>query len=153
MKIASSRSARLLLQLMGEQTPPRSLAHALALGAVIGVMPLAWGTSLLCMGAAVALRLNPVAAQIGNFAVLPLHIALFAPYFYFGTVLFGRIAPADGAGHAAICLGDGPLQMLRFLAGVNGRALLVWGVTSPLLGMAFYFVAEVAIRRIRGRYP
>lgn len=111
-----------LWRLLGGGLSPRSLAWALAVGALVGSMPLIWGTSLLCLGAALLLRLNPLAVQVGNYAAWPLQCVLAYPYLRLGAAWFGSVAPAAEQGN-----------FLLTLALANGAALGAWAVTAPLL--------------------
>ncbi|HEY7745556.1 MAG TPA: DUF2062 domain-containing protein [Desulfuromonadales bacterium] len=122
---------------------PRPLAWALAVGALVGCMPLAWGTSLLCLGAALLLRLNPLAAQIGNFAAWPLQLVLAYPYLRLGAAWFGPVAPAA----------SGQANLLQTLVMANGAALGVWTLTAPLLMPLFYAAGRLLVGKIGPRKP
>jgi len=108
---------------------PRALAWALAVGALIGSMPLVWGTTLLCLGAALLLRLNPLAVQVGNLAAWPLQILLAYPYCRLGSAWFGSTAGQLGAKSPT---GFGG-HLLRSVVVTNGAALSAWTLTAPLL--------------------
>lgn len=111
-----------LCGLLGGGLAPASLAWALAVGVLIGVMPLVWGTSLLCLGCALLLRLNPLAVQVGNFAAWPLQLLFAYPYLRLGSAWFG-IWPGEVAGSG----------LLGTLVRANGLALVAWALTAPLL--------------------
>jgi hypothetical protein len=89
---------------------------------LLGCMPLLWGTSLLCLGTALLLRLNPLAVQVGNFAAWPLQILFAYPYVWLGENGFGAM-PA-GSGHSG---------WLMAVLAANGNALGAWALTTPLL--------------------
>lgn len=129
-----------LRRLRGGGLSPRSLAWALAVGALVGSMPLVWGSSLLCLGAALLLRLNPLAAQVGNYAAWPLQLALAYPYLRLGAAWFGPVAPAADTGN-----------FLHTLALANGAALGAWALTAPLLLPLLYAAGRWFIAAIR--YP
>ena len=67
---------------------PQKLALTLCLGAAFGVIPLVWGTSLICLVLAYIFRLNHVALQSVNFMLYPVHLALLIPFFKMGSWLF-----------------------------------------------------------------
>lgn len=95
--------ARLLAPLLAQLTQgvsPRQLALALALGCVLGINPVPGTTTMLCVLAGVALRLNQPALQVGNFLTGPLQIALYVPFLRFGAWVFG--APQVGLAPQAI---------------------------------------------------
>lgn len=63
---------------------PEDLALAIAVGFVLGCLPL-WGvSSMLCLGVAASLRLNLIATQAANWLALPLQILLLFPFLRFG---------------------------------------------------------------------
>jgi Uncharacterized protein conserved in bacteria (DUF2062) len=105
---------------------PKAVARALAVGALLGCMPLPWGTSLLCLGAALLLRLNPLAVQAGNFAAWPLQLLLAYPYLQFGSACFGVVPGGE----------EDPL--LTTLAADGGAAIGAWGLSVPLLFPLYY---------------
>jgi hypothetical protein len=108
-------------------------------------MPLLWGTSLLCCGAALLLRLNLLAVQAGNFAAWPLQILLAYPYLWLGTTSFGSTPlPADAA----------PANWLYTLVAANGVALGAWALTAPLSFLFCYALSRLlvaAVVRLRSR--
>ncbi len=109
-----------LVKLLGDGLAPGPAARALAVGALLGVMPLPWGTGLLCLVVALPLRLNPLAVQVGNYAAWPLQLFLAWPYLRLGSAWFGP-APPIAAG------------LLGTLAKAGGAALCTWALTAPLL--------------------
>ena len=78
---------RLPSALTGELTP-RKCALTLCVGAALGVMPLLWGTSLLCILLAHFFRLNHGVLQSVNYLLYPLQLALLVPFFKLGVWLF-----------------------------------------------------------------
>jgi uncharacterized protein (DUF2062 family) len=129
-------------RLLASQSPPR-LAWAVALGVTVGLAPLAWGTTLICLLLAVALRLPVMVVQAGNYVVYPLQIALFFPFLAVGQHL---LAPGrqDALQQVRQVLAEDPLTCLRLFWQVNLRGLAVWLVVAPLL----LWVAERLTRRL-----
>lgn len=132
------RLIRPLAGLLSGGLDARPLAMAVAVGALLGSMPLAWGTSLLCLAAALLLRLNPLAVQIGNYAAWPLQLALAYPYLWLGRAWF-----APGPNPA-------PADWLEGLLAANGAALCAWALTTPLL-MPLYYAAGRGLVAAAGR--
>jgi uncharacterized protein (DUF2062 family) len=60
-----------------------------AAGLVLGVFPMLGATTLLCVGAAFAFRLNQPAMQLVNYLAYPLQLALLIPFIRLGERLFG----------------------------------------------------------------
>src|ERR1700692_2676016 len=71
-------------------SPPR-LALTLALGFVIGCIPLIGLPTGLCALIALAFRLNQPAIQAANYAAMPFQIALIVPFVRLGEKLTPRL--------------------------------------------------------------
>jgi hypothetical protein len=136
------RFANPLRSLLINGPPSRRLAWALALGAAIGLMPLPWGTSVLCLVAALVLRLSPVAVQLANYVVYPLQLLLFLPYVYLGKIWFGGVPALEAEGLSRQMVMAHPFGALASLAAANGAALAAWGVTAVGLTPLFYALAK-----------
>ena len=119
----------------------RRLAWALALGVTLGVAPLVWGTTLLCLLLAVALRLPIVAVQAANYAVYPLQIALLFPFLTVGQYLLAPGQP-EVLPRLRETLAVDPLLCARLFWQVNLRGLVVWLVVAPLLVWSEYRLAH-----------
>lgn len=138
---------RLIEQLRGGWNA-ESLALSVAMGAVIGVMPVFGVATLLCLLLSLRLRLNLPAIQAANYAVYPLQLALFALWLRGGELLFGLpelpFSPArlivlfrrDALGALSAC-GD------SLLAG-----LAVWGLAAPAACWLCYRIALPPLRRL-----
>jgi len=105
---------------------PRKLALTLCLGTAVGVMPLLWGTTILCALCAVKLKLNQGAVQAVNYFCYPLQLALLLPFCRLGEFLFpwgpavkGEIL--SGALHGNIDAEGRALQKGSVLPALNSR--------------------------------
>lgn len=78
-KRLAGRTATAVKTIFSSGLTPQKLSLTLCLGAATGVMPLIWGTSLICAGLATLFRLNQAAIQAVNYCCYPLQIALFIP--------------------------------------------------------------------------
>ena len=67
---------------------PRKLALTLAIGFVVGFLPVLWGATLLCAGLAFLFRLNQAIIQSANFLAYPVQIAMFVPFYRMGARIF-----------------------------------------------------------------
>jgi uncharacterized protein (DUF2062 family) len=125
---------------------PEKIALTVCVGSAVGILPIPWGTMLICAALATWLRLNQAAMQAVNYLVYPLQIVLFIPFFTLGDkflafgpslstellkeALHGRIR---GSG-AAFCCG-----MLK--------AVCVWLAVVPLLALLLYPLLLSILRR------
>lgn len=113
---------------------PREMAFTLCLGGALGVMPLIWGTTVLCALLAARFRLNQAAMQAINYLCYPLQLALFIPFCRLGEQLFPwgpalSGAALDGALHGHLG------ASLHLLAWGLARALGAWLLTALPLAL------------------
>lgn len=115
---------------------PHKLSLTLCLGVALGVMPLAWGTTLLCVLLASRLRLNQAAMLAVNYLCYPLQLALFLPFCHVGEFLFpwGPAANGEFMKDALSNLD----RSLSLVAWATARALGAWLlIASPLALVAY----------------
>lgn len=140
-----------LVRQLTQGLSPERLALALAIGGVIAVNPFLGTTTLGCVAAGMALRLNQPALQIANLIAVPFQLALILPWVRAGEWLYGAASmPLDPTVLATeFAAGPG-----RFLArfGLSGlHAASAWLLAAPLLGAAFYFSLRPALRGLGRR--
>ena len=128
---------------------PRRLALALALGVVLGVVPLLGVTTLLCGVVAAALKLNQPAVQVANFAAYPVQLALFVPFFHAGARLFGQPPMSFTVAQLRAELHADRLGTLAHYAGANLRAVAAWALIAPLVAGVLFVVLQPLLRRVR----
>jgi hypothetical protein len=103
---------------------PHQRALLLALGLVLGIFPIPGCPTLLCLAAAVSLRLNPVVLQLLNNATGPLQLVLLLPLERAGAWFcgsgaspfaehLGLLAVHAVVGWACLCI---PAGVLLYLA-------------------------------------
>jgi uncharacterized protein (DUF2062 family) len=145
------RVRRPLVALLRAGATPEKLALSLGLGAVIGIFPVLGTTTLLCVVAALLLRLNPVAIQITNYLVYPAHLALLLPFVRAGERLYGAPpVPLSLAVLRASFAADGLGTLARF-GGTVLHAVTAWSLAAPLLVAATYFTFLPLMRRLAAR--
>jgi len=121
---------------------PRRLAWSLAIGAAIGINPIVGSTTLLCLAAAFAFRLNIIASQIANHLLFPLELALLVVYLRAGQILF-RTGPPPIASDAILRLmRQSPWSTTHLLWTWEWHAIVVWlvaaAILTPLLAAALH---------------
>jgi len=122
---------------------PHSASLAVSVGLTLGLLPLPWGTSLLCCLVAWWLRLNQPLVQLVNYLCYPLQIALYLVYCRAGIHWFA-------ADDFVITLPDSWLafteNMAAFFNGLwraNLFGLTAWLVTALLLLPAGYLAVRL----------
>lgn len=118
-----------------EGISPQRLALSLALGFVLGCIPVVGVPTGLCVLVALAFRLNHPAIQAANYLAMPLQVALIAPLVKLGGWLMPTLAqqrldvamlihsPLQLVMHA-------PTHLLVQLGWMAGQALLAWIVIA-----------------------
>lgn len=133
---------------------PQRLALTLALGFVLGCIPLLGIPTGLCIVVALAFRLNQPAIQAANYAAMPFQVALIVPF----TKLGGKLTPSFM--HAQldlVSLAHTPLsvvahsstQVLEQIGILAGQALLGWF----LLAIPVALLLTLTLTRVFRRVP
>ena len=124
-----SKSLKLLVT---SNLSPRKLALTIALGVALGILPLFWGASLLCVAVAWAFRLNQVCLQVVNYLAWPLQLALLIPFYRLGEWLLSGWHPRLPE--------TGALHFLAQLGPATVKALAAWFVVAPVAVLLMYLV-------------
>ncbi|HXA49245.1 MAG TPA: DUF2062 domain-containing protein [Candidatus Acidoferrum sp.] len=118
------------------ELPPEKIALILATGLVLGTFPLMGCPTLLCLLAAMVLRINPAALLLLNNISSPLQLALLVPLARAGSLMCG--GGAVSAASTGARLGTAALH-----------AVAGWACICIPLGVALYFVVLHWLRRCR----
>ena len=107
------------------------------MGAAVGLMPILWGTSLVCALLASVLRLNQAVMQAVNYLCYPLQILLFIPFCRLGEALFPwgpRVSSALLTGALHGHLGS----TVSLITWASLRGVGAWVVTVPPCALLVY---------------
>lgn len=127
---------------------PDTLALSLAVGVVLGLFPIIGATTLLCLAAAAALRLNHVAVQLANQAAYPLQIPLILVFVRLGERLVGAPAASLDPRLLARHFREDAAGFLREFGLTGLHGVLGWLVVAPVLLLAFVLLLRPAVRRL-----
>lgn len=130
---------------------PERLALALAVGGVIALNPFLGTTTLGCVAAGVALRLNQPALQIANLLGAPFQLALIIPWVRAGEWLHGAAPMPLNPALLVEAFAASPADFLeRF--GLSGlHAATAWLLAAPLLGGALFLALRPLLRALGGQ--
>jgi uncharacterized protein (DUF2062 family) len=128
---------------------PSRLALALALGIVLGTIPVLGATTALCAVAGVLLRLNQPAIQVANYVAYPVQLALFVPLFQAGAWLFDAPPVAFTLADARAALARDPWGTAAAWAGANLRAVAAWALLAPVVALVLYAALRPIVARVR----
>jgi uncharacterized protein (DUF2062 family) len=134
-----------------EGISPQRLALTLALGFVLGCIPLVGVPTGLCMVLALAFRLNVPAIQAANYVAMPFQLALIVPFVRLG----GKLAPVTHGALDMSALTHSPVQLMHTsgplltqLGMMAGQALLAWLLLAiPVVGLLTLTLTGV-LRRV-----
>ena len=146
-KFMHFRIGEIIRKSLTQGISPRKLAISVALGIIIGIIPVVWGSTLICVILAFLLRLNQPCIQAANFLVYPLQIALFVPFHHLGAKIFPwgpslsietllKGFRQDFAGNIALIL----------LAAL--KAVAAWILTATPLAVLLYFILLTIFTKI-----
>lgn len=133
---------------------PRRLALTLALGFVLGCIPVVGIPTALCAMIAVLFRLNLPVIQAANYAAMPFQVALILPFARLGSwmVPFAAYRGQDWhlLAHSPFELvRHSSLQLLEQIGLLAGQALVAWLVVA----MPVALVLTLALTRLLRRVP
>lgn len=124
---------------------PRRLALTLALGFVLGCLPMVGLPTALCLLAAMALRLNLPAIQAANYAAMPAQIMLILPFMKMGRWMFStghQRALENSLMHGF------SLATLRSSGSLAGQAMGAWLVLAAPTILLMTFGLTKVLQRI-----
>lgn len=118
---------------------PQRLALTIAIGVTAGILPLIWGTTLLCAALAHRLRLNQAMIQAVNYLCYPLQIVLFLPFYRLGATLFPWGKPV-AAENILQTVKHNPFAAATLLGAATVKALCAWVLVAPMLILCLYLL-------------
>jgi uncharacterized protein (DUF2062 family) len=139
-----------ILSLLGQGLSPETLALSFAVGLVLGLFPIIGATTVLCVLAGYAFRLNHVALQLGNHLVYPLQLPLIlafvrlgegllrAPHVTFDPLALVRHFQRDAVG------------FLREFSLTGLHGILGWALVAPPVLLVLYLALRPPLRRLDG---
>ena len=126
------------VNLLKQGISPEKLALTIALGIILGVTPVIGSTTMLCVVAALALRLNLPAIQLVNGVVYPLQFVLLIPYYRLGAWMFRADASSISLGGVLELIKTGVLHAIQTLWVVTIHALAAWLVSGAMAVFLLY---------------
>jgi uncharacterized protein (DUF2062 family) len=130
---------------MRQGISPSRLALTLALGFVIGCLPMFGIPTALCLLLALGLRLNVPAIQAANYAAMPLQIALIFPFVRLGEWMFA--SGTHPAFHADLGRGSA-LKLIWASGSMAGEAMAAWLVTAVPMVVLMTLALTALLRRV-----
>ncbi len=114
------------------------LAFSIALGITLGTFPVLGLTTVLCMLAAFAFRLNLPVIQFANYFVYPLQIVLLVPYYRLGGLVFSARQNFDFNTLKKVLTQSTPQETITMLLDSTLNAIGAWLLISPMALVLLY---------------
>ena len=137
-----------LLVLLRQGVTPQKLALSLALGIVIGLVPVLGVSTAICALAALALRLNMPAIQLVNYLLTPLQLLLIIPQLRLGEWLLRAPKFPITLESGLALLSHGVVHAVTLLATAIVHATFGWLVIAPLAAFALFRILEPVFRHL-----
>ena len=137
-----------LLTLMRQGVTPRKLAQSLALGIMLGLIPVLGVSSVLCALVALTWRLNMPAIQLVNYLLTPLQLLLIVPFLRFGERLVNAPPFPVTLESTLALLSHGAMHAISILATAIAHATLGWIVVAPLGAYGLFRLLEPVLRHL-----
>jgi len=138
-----------LREQLAKGTSPQKLAMTVAGGIILGLFPIIGATSLLCIGAAYAFRLNHVFIQVVNYTVYPLQLILFIPLMKAGNQFFQLTGHAVNYQHLFQTFKTDTLAALGEFGAIILSAILLWALIALPLSFLLYRSSLKYLKRVR----
>ena len=139
--------AKPIRDLFLQGTSPEKIALCLSCGVTLAVFPVIGATTLLCLAAALALRLNLPAIQAVNYLASPLQLALLLPLIRAGEFLFGAPPSPFSATEIFSMVRETPGLAIATLWNSTLRAVVAWALLAPFALAILYFPMRRALQR------
>jgi Uncharacterized protein conserved in bacteria (DUF2062) len=145
-RIASPVVKRLQIAMSCGLTPQK-IVLTLCIGSALGIMPLLWGTTLICVLFAYLFKLNQVALQSVNYLLYPVQLVLLVPFFKLGSRLFPWGPPVPP--HLLAAIISNPQSSCNILGWITLKSLMAWLViVIPATLLAYGILWAVVTRKM-----
>lgn len=138
---------RPLIGLLKQGITPEKLALTVALGSLLGTIPVLGTTTFLCTVAALSLRLNLPAIYLVNYAVYPLQLAFFIPFIKIGSAIIGGPEVTITVAEIIHLADENFFEMMHTLWLANLFGIIVWLALGIPISFIIYFVFLYIFRR------
>jgi uncharacterized protein (DUF2062 family) len=127
---------------------PEKIALTVAVGSAVALFPILGTTTLLCLLAGIALRLNQPMIQMVNFLCTPIHIPLIYATVHWGQWLFGEPRVPFSIKAFAMLAREEPMLFLHRFGTTAFHATVVWAIAAPFWTAFLYYSLLPVLREI-----
>jgi len=127
---------------------PERLSWAIAAGIVLGVFPVLGTTTLICLFAGWAFRLNQPVLHVFSNLVYPLHLALIVVFIHMGQHLFNVPLLSFSIPELLAKFKDSPQQFFREFGMAAFHGVVAWMVVAPFAALLIRTAALPVLRKL-----
>ncbi len=149
--LRDNRLTRLIVGLLSQGMTPHKIALTVALGAVLGVMPLIGATTSLCAVVALVLGLNLPLIQLINYIVYPLQLLLLIPFVQAGQWLFRQPPLPFSLTDIKLKIESGLWKAIVDLWEYTLHGLVAWAVLGGISGLILYAALLPLLKRPKAK--
>lgn len=137
-----------MLNLLRQGMTPRKLASTVAVGAVVGIMPVLGFTTVLSTAIAARFRLNIAATVLVSYLVQPLQLLFALPLIRIGISLFGLSELRLSFEEIQALFRNNWLEALQKLWLATLAGVSVWALMALPLGCMLYLLLLPVFKRV-----
>ena len=137
-----------IVTILRQGVTPKKVALSMAFGITLGIFPVIGATTLLCLIAALLLRLNLIAIQAFNWLVYPVQILLLIPFFKLGDYLFRSELLSLTARELIHMFRTDFFKTMYLLWWSIFHAVVVWIFIAPPLVLGLYVIFVPLVKKM-----
>ena len=130
---------------------PDKLAWTVAAGMTLGIFPIMGSTTLVCLAAGWALRMNQAVLHVFKSLVYPLHLALILVFIRLGERLAGAPLITLSIPQLVARFKTDPLQFAGDFGLAAWHGVSAWLLLAPVMAILIKLAASPALRALRGK--
>lgn len=130
---------------------PEKIALTLSVGSALALFPILGTTTILCLIAGIALRLNQPIIQMVNALCTPLHLPVIFLTWRLGGWMFGEHAEHIGIRMMNHMLWEDPKDFIERFGVHAVHAIVAWVAMAPLWSVLVYVIALPVLREVLRR--
>jgi len=136
-----------LRALLLQGVTPDKIAMSVAIGLIVGIFPVMGTTTILCTGAAAAMRLNMVAVHTVHYAMTPVQLLLIIPFVRVGEHVVGATPQPLTVSEGMALLAQGVVHAVVLLWSAIVHAVIGWVVIGPIAIAVCYYALRWILQR------
>lgn len=153
-RLKDSIYQKLVLPIIGylkQGISPRKLALSVSLGVVFGTFPIIGITTLLCLVAALILRLNMAAIQLINYFIYPIQLLLMIPLVRLGAAIFGANPIPYSVEEMLQMIEADWVNALELLWVAAFYGIVGWFVVALPVGVLLFYIFQSIFRKMEAK--